>query len=55
MGGMGGTGGISSFKAVIERLKGHLDAVVGGLWNVVAGFNRLKAATQGVVWGGQAV
>ena len=29
-GGMGGTGGISSFKAVLERLKRRLNAIIGG-------------------------
>ena len=51
-GGMGGTDGISSLKAVIERLKGRLNAVVGGLWDIVAAVGRLQAATQGVVLGG---
>ena len=55
MGGMGGTGRISSLEAVIEHLKRHLDAIVDGLWDVVVGFGCLEAATQGVVLGGQAV
>ena len=55
MGGMGGTGRISSLEAVIERLEGRLNAIVGGLWDVVAALDRLEAATQGVVSGGQAV
>ena len=38
IGGKGGTGGISFFKAFIEHLKGRLNAVVGGLWNVVTVF-----------------
>ena len=42
---MGGTGGISSLEAVFERLKGHLDAVVGSLQDVVVGLGRLEAAT----------
>ena len=31
---MGGTGRISSLKAVIERLERRLNTVVGGLWDV---------------------
>ena len=53
---MGETDGISSLKAIIERLEGRLkrrlDAVVGSFWNVVAGLGRLP---QRVVLGGQAV
>ena len=52
---MGGTGGIISFEVVIERLKGRLDAVVGGFCNVVTGLGYLKAATQRVISSGQAV
>ena len=37
----GGTGGISSLDAVIERLEGRLNAVVGGLWDVVAALGLL--------------
>ena len=54
-GGMGGTGGISSLEAILERFEGCLDAVVGSFWDVVAGLGRLKEVTQGVVLGGQAV
>ena len=46
---------MSSLKAVLECLEGHLNAVVGGLWDVVAGFGCLKVAIQGVVMGSQAV
>ena len=53
--GMGGTSGISSLKTILERLKGHLNAVVGGLWDVVASLGRLKAGIQRVVLGNQAV
>ena len=52
---MGGTGGISSLKAVIERLEGHLNAVFGGLWDLVAAFGCLEVATHRAVLGGQAV
>ena len=55
MGGMGGTGGISFLEAVIKRLERRLNAVVGGLWDIVAGLDCLEAATSGVVSGGQAV
>ena len=55
MSGMGGTGRISSLKAVIERLEGRLDAIVSGLWDIVAGLGCLEAATHRVVLGGQAV
>ena len=55
MGGMGGTGGIGSLKAINERLEGRLNAVVGSLQDVMAGFGCQEAATQGVVSGGQAV
>ena len=55
MGGMGGTGKISSLEAVIERFEGCFNAVVGGLWDVVAALGRLEAVTQGVVSSGQAV
>ena len=55
MGGTGGTGEINSLEAVIEHLKGRLNAIVGSLLDVVAAFGRLEAATQGVVPGGQAV
>ena len=55
MDGMGRTGRISSLKVVIERLEGHLNAVVGSLWVVVATLGRLEPATQGVVLSGQAV
>ena len=58
IGGMGrtsGLGGISSLKTVVKHLEGCLDAIIGSSWNVVTAFDRLEAATQGVVWGGQAV
>ena len=42
---MGETGKISSLKAVIERLEGHFDAVVGSLWDIVAGLGHLEMAT----------
>ena len=41
---MGGTGGINSLKAVVERLEGHLVAVIGGFWDIVAAFGCLEAA-----------
>ena len=56
--GMSGTGGLSVIiflKAVVQHLKGRLDAVIDGLCDIVAAFGRLKAATQGVVLGDQAV
>ena len=55
MGRMGGTGGISSLKAVIKHLKGCLNAIIGGFWDIVAGLGCLEAATQRVVLNGQAV
>ena len=55
MGGMGRTGGISFFEAVVGRLNRCLNAVVGGLWDIIAAFGRLEAVTQGVVLSGQAV
>ena len=36
MGRTGGLGGVSSLKAVVERLKGRLDVVISCLQNVVA-------------------
>ena len=52
---MGGMGGISSLEAVIERLKGHLNAVIGSLGDVVAALGHLEATIQGIVLSGQAV
>ena len=54
-GGMGGTGGISSIEAVVERLEGCFNAVIGGLWDVVAALGHLEMAIHGVVLSGQAV
>ena len=54
-GGMGKMSGINFLEVVIEHFEGHLNAVVGGLWNVVADIGCLEAATQRVVWSGQAV
>ena len=54
-GGMGGTGGISFLEMILEPLEEHLNAIVGGLWDVVAGLGRLEAVTQKVVLGGQTV
>ena len=45
MGRMGGTGRISSLKAVIEHLEGHFNAIIGSLWDVVAALGCLETAT----------
>ena len=54
-GGMGGTSKISSLEAVIEHLKERFNAVISGLWDVVAAFGRLEAVTQEVALGSQIV
>ena len=46
MSGMGGMGEISSLEAVIEHLKRRLNAIIGGLWDIVAALGHLKAAIQ---------
>ena len=38
-------GKISSLKAVIKRLEGHFNAIVGSLWDIVAGLGHLEMAT----------
>ena len=52
---MGRTGGISSLKAVVERLIRCLDAVIGSLWDVVAALGHLEAVTEEIILGGQTV